>query len=268
MTRKIRYKESSGALEKMTAPNFESSSRSSIGMDQFVGEYYFISIEKLIPYQKQARRIFNEEEIQELAGTIKEHGIKSPLLVINSKAHEGSFEVVSGERRLRAAKIVGLAKLPCIIIDDNQAEEVALIENIQRENLHPIELADAIAKLLDENKRGQQVNIAEKIGVSKQQVSHLVAISKLPEDVKNYLIQKKDIKIDFLKKLAYLKDEKIIRDKVFNTEVNKKKFRSVLRLSFNGENFKWDRLNIENLTAAEKDFLKSELYKIMERLNT
>jgi len=133
-------------------------------MEKFVGEYYFLSIEKLIPYQKQARRIFNEEEIQELAQTIKEHGIKSPLLVINSKNHQGSFEVVSGERRLRAAKIVGLTKLPCIIIDDNQAEEVALIENIQRENLHPIELADALAKLLDEKKHGQQIEMAEKIG--------------------------------------------------------------------------------------------------------
>ena len=266
MTRKRRYKDSSGAMEKMTAPNFESSNRSSIGMEKFVGEYYFLSIEKLIPYQKQARRIFNEEEIQELAQTIKEHGIKSPLLVINSKNHQGSFEVVSGERRLRAAKIVGLTKLPCIIIDDNQAEEVALIENIQRENLHPIELADALAKLLDEKKHGQQIEMAEKIGVSKQQISHLVAISKLPEDVKNYLIQRKDLKIAYLRKLAYLKDEQTLREKVFNSDTNQKKYASVLRLSFNGDSFKCDQLKIDKLNPLEKKALVKELLNIVESI--
>lgn len=268
MTRKIRYKESSGALEKMSAPNFESNNRSSIGMEQFVGEYYFLSIEKLIPYQKQARRIFNEEEIQELAGTIKEHGIKNPLLVINSKAQDGSFEVVSGERRLRAAKIVGFTKLPCIIIDADQAEEIALIENIQRQNLHPIELADAIAKLLEEKKHGQQVNIAVKIGVSKQQITHLVAIARLPEDIKNYLLEKKDIKIGFLKKLAYLKDEKTIRERVFNLSANQRKYTSVLRLSFDGENFKYDHSKIDKLSALEKGSLRAELSKIIEKLKS
>ncbi len=265
---KVKYREPSGNFEKLASPNKGNTLRTSIGRDGDVQEFYLFSIEKLIPYHKQARKYFSNEEIDDLAATIKEHGIQSPLLVIPSSTQPNKYEIVSGERRFRAAVKLGLEKLPCIIIESKDAEEVALIENIQRESLHPIELADAIARLLDEKQHGQQTKIAEKIGVSKHKISHLLAISRLPEDIKSYLLQKKEIKIDFLKKLAYLKDEQSIRDKVFNSDINQNKYRSVLRLSFNGENFKWDRLNIDKLSTAEKDFLKSEFYKLIERLNT
>lgn len=265
--RKIRYKEPSQSLEKMVAPNFDESSRSSVGMDKFVGEYFFIEVSKLIPFKKQARLIFNDEELESLANTIKEHGIRQPLTVIKSQDQEEKFEVVSGERRLRASKIAGLEKVPCIVITDrNSAEEIALIENIQRQNLHPIELADAIAALLRDKEHGSQVDFAIRIGVSKQQISHLIAISRLPEDIKLQLLKKEDLKIGSLKSIAYLKDENAIREKVSSFS-SKNKFSSVLRFSFNGKSFKLDHSKIDSLNQEEKQLLKSELEKVLDVLN-
>ena len=130
------------------------SKRVSVLNDTQRSEITYLSIEKLLPYRNQARTIFNEEELNALASTIKEHGIRQPLTVLRVATEEDdvAFEVVSGERRLRAAKIASLSKVPCIIIDDHQkAEEIALIENIQRQDLHPVELARSL-KLLTEHR--------------------------------------------------------------------------------------------------------------------
>ena len=94
---------------------------SSIGMDKFRGEYYHLNVDILVPFKNQVRQVFHQSEIDSLAETIEAHGVRQPLTVL--KRADGKYEVVSGERRLRAAKSIGLTKVPCIIIEDaDQAE--------------------------------------------------------------------------------------------------------------------------------------------------
>jgi ParB family chromosome partitioning protein len=169
---KVKYRTPSENFERITSKTESSKSRVSIGRENSIGEYYFLSVDSLVPYEKQARYIFDEAEINQLATTIKEHGINNPLLVIVSKTHKEKFEVVSGERRLRAAKLLKMEKVPCIIIEDEKAEEVALIENIQRTDLHPVELGDALKSLLSEANWGSVSKLAEKLGKNQSTVSN------------------------------------------------------------------------------------------------
>ena len=137
---KVRYRDISPELEKLATPVSSQNSRVSIGFEDEVGEFYYFSVDDLIPYKNQARSIFDEDEINKLSDTIKQHGVRQPLSIIKSKIVLDKYEVVSGERRLRAAKLAALKKVPCIIIkDEKDADEISLIENIQRQDLHPLE---------------------------------------------------------------------------------------------------------------------------------
>jgi ParB family chromosome partitioning protein len=262
----VKYKKPSQGMIRMVVKS-DDESRPSIGLTEVKGEIYYLSPNIIIPYKNQARRDINEENLLELMSSIRSQGIIQPLQIIPSLKDEGKFEVVSGERRLIASKKIGLDKVPCMILDRGRdADEIALIENIQRENLHPIELADAIANLMEKNQKNQS-EIAERIGVSKQQISHLMAISRLPEDVKEHLIQKTDIKVNFLKKIAYLKDKDFVRESVFGSRKDEEKFKSILRLSSNGKTIRFDHFKIANLSNFEKNLLTIELKQIIEKLD-
>ena len=136
----LRDRKISEALERLTVPEIKNS-RLGIGYEEKVKEFYMINVENLIPFKNQARIYFDDKEIENLSESIKRHGIRQPLTIIPYEDNKGIFEVISGERRLKAAKIVGLDKVPCIIIHDrNIAQEIAIVENIHRQDLHPIEL--------------------------------------------------------------------------------------------------------------------------------
>jgi ParB family transcriptional regulator, chromosome partitioning protein len=189
MARKITYKEPNQALTKIAAPDLNSNNRASVGMDEFVKEYYFIAVEKLLPYKNQARTTFDQAELDNLAATILAHGIRQPLTIIKSSDNEGFYEVISGERRLRAAKIVGLKKVPCIILDDiKHRDEIALIENIQRANLHPIELARGLKKLIDQYGWGGQLEVERRLGIPQSDVSKFIKMLELSTVVQQALI--------------------------------------------------------------------------------
>lgn len=265
---KVKYKTPSAGMNRMVVQLSEDS-RPSIGLTEVKAEIYFLSPDLIIPYKNQARRGMDETSLNELAQSIISHGIIQPLQVVRSLLEDGKFEVVSGERRLRASRIAGIEKIPCIILDrEKDANEIALIENIQRVDLHPIELADAIAKTLLDKKYENQTTLANRIGVSKQQISHLIAISRLQQDVKEHLLKNKGIKIAELRKIAYLNDEKLIRDRVFGSADNIKKYSSILRISYNGVHFKFDQLKIEKLDITEKDQLRDELLKLLDKLGS
>lgn len=262
----VKYKKPSAGMSRMIVkPNTHS--RPSLGLTEVKAEIYYLSPDIIIPYKNQARKNIQEESLIELAMSIRSQGILQPLQVIPSLENIGKFEVVSGERRLRAAKKLGLDTVPCMILDrDRDSDEIALIENIQREDLHPIELADAIAKLLSGKKHGNQVDLAAKIGVSKQQISHLSAISRLPEDVKGHILQQKNVKINFLKSIAYLKDDNSIREKIFGALHTQKKYKSILNVSFNGESFKLDHSRIDKLSREEKELLRVKIINFTQML--
>lgn len=264
---KVRYKEPSENYIKNYLRKDSSGFRSSIGNEGYVGEYYNFAIDILIPYAKQARKIFNETEIDELAATIKENGIQNPLLVVSSKNITDKFEVVSGERRLRAAKKVGLEKVPCIIINEETAEEVALIENTQRTDLHPIEIADAIGSLLQKPKWGDATKLAEKIGKDLASVSLYLAYAKIPTEIKEILISKNIKSRDVLRKISRLTSLEEMKD-ILNRKNSNSISKSVLRINLNEGVFCVQDKALKELKKEELKDFKSKLDIILEKVNT
>lgn len=144
------------------------------------------AIETITANPYQPRRIFDEEKLRELADSIKEFGIVQPL-VVRKKGE--AFELVAGERRLRAAKLAGLANVPVVIkdYDDTKMMEIALIENIQRHDLNPIEEAQGLRRLMSEFKLTQE-QVAEKVGRSRVAVTNILRLLNLPQEIQHEII--------------------------------------------------------------------------------
>ncbi len=146
-----------------------------------------IELSKIKPNPYQPRIEFIDEEIDELSKSIKEKGVLQPVIV---RKREDFFELVVGERRYLAAKRAGLKKIPAIIKDLNDLEslEIAIIENIQRSNLTPIEEAKAYKRLMEEFNLTQQA-VSEKVGKSRVAVANTLRLLNLPDDIKDFLNQ-------------------------------------------------------------------------------
>ena len=137
------------------------------------------------PYQP--RQVFNEEALQELASSIKEHGVFQPIII--KKSIKG-YEIIAGERRVKASKIAGLEEIPAIIRDfsDEEMMEIALLENLQRENLNPMEESRAYKKLI-ETLNITQEELAKRIGKSRAHVANTVRLLKMPQKLQNYVLE-------------------------------------------------------------------------------
>ena len=146
-----------------------------------------IPLNKIKTYSEQPRKFFDNENIAELAESIKNHGIIQPILLRKNKSN---YIIVAGERRFRAAKMLGLKEVPAIIKDltENEVLEISLIENIQREDLNPIEEAIAYKKLLQEFNLTQQ-ELSSRIGKSRVAITNTMRLLKLDERVQQYLIE-------------------------------------------------------------------------------
>lgn len=151
---------------------------------------WYIPVSSISPNTHQPRQYFSAPELADLAASIKEHGILQPLLV--TEKNDGGYELIAGERRWRASQMVGLATVPVLIkkFADQEKLEVALIENIQRENLNPIEEAFAYQRLMDEFSLTQQ-EVADKVGKSRPAVANIVRLLSLPEEIKTALIDRR-----------------------------------------------------------------------------
>ena len=172
-------------LSKDTEKSEPVSSKSKKSVEE-KGAETIVKITKVEPNRKQPRKDFNEDKIQELAESIKQFGVISPILVQDRKDH---YEIVAGERRWRAAKLAGLKEVPVIIRDYTEQEiaEISLIENIQRENLNPIEEALAYKRLLEEFNLKQD-EVAERVSKSRAAVTNSIRLLKLSENVQQMLI--------------------------------------------------------------------------------
>ena len=140
-----------------------------------------IKLIEIEPNKEQARKIFDEESIDELANSIKEYGVIQPIIVTKKGSY---YEIVAGERRWRASKRAGLTEIPAIIRDDDERrnKEISLIENIQREDLNPIEKARGIKVLMEEYELTQQ-KVADILGKSRSSIANTVRILNLDERV-------------------------------------------------------------------------------------
>ncbi|MCR5608854.1 MAG: ParB/RepB/Spo0J family partition protein [Lachnospiraceae bacterium] len=146
-----------------------------------------IKMSKIEPNKKQPRKQFNEDALLELADSIKQFGVIQPLIL---QKRDKYYEIIAGERRWRAAKIAGLKEIPAIIKDysDKEIVEIALIENIQRESLNPIEEAEAYKRLIEEYNLKQD-EVAEKVSKSRVTITNSMRLLKLDERVREMLIE-------------------------------------------------------------------------------
>ena len=152
-------------------------------------EIVVIPFEELRPNPYQPRKVFDEEALQDLADSIKEHGVFQPIII--KKSIKG-YEIIAGERRYRASKIAGLTKIPAIIrnFTDEQMMEIALLENLQRENLNAIEEAIAYKKMI-QNLGITQEELAKKVGKSRSHVTNIIGLLRLPQEVQQLVADSK-----------------------------------------------------------------------------
>ena len=145
-----------------------------------------IDIDRILPNSQQPRKNFDEEALNELADSIREHGVIQPIVV--RALEDGFFELVAGERRWRAAQRVGLFRIPAVIRQTtvHAALEIALIENLQREDLNPIEEAEAYERLITEFGMTQE-EVARRVGKNRTTVANMLRLLRLPPEVQQWL---------------------------------------------------------------------------------
>ena len=148
-----------------------------------------LKINEIEPNKAQARKKFDEESIEELSKSIKEYGVIQPIVVTKK---ENFYEIIAGERRWRAAKKAGLVEIPVIVMEDNEQrnKEISLIENIQREDLNPIEKARGIKELMTDYNLTQQM-VADKLGKSRSSIANTVRILNLDDRVIQFALDGK-----------------------------------------------------------------------------
>ena len=158
--------------------------------DSTVEGLTMLNIEQLLPGEYQPRQIMNKEGLDELAASIKEQGVMQPLLV--RKKNNGKYEIIAGERRWQASKKAGIKKIPVLVKDipDSSALAMALIENMQREDLNIIEEAKGIKKLI-ENFEMTHESAAKALGKSRVAVSNILRLLNLTNQAQNYLLENK-----------------------------------------------------------------------------
>ena len=187
-----------------------------------------IELSKIQPNRFQPRRQFSDESINELAQTLDKEGLLQPIVI---REIDSGYEIIAGERRFRAAKSLGWKKIPAIVnnMDDDQAASLALIENLQRENLNPIDEAEAYTHLMNLNNL-TQTELAKDIGKSQSYVANKLRLLKLTPKVQNYLASG-DITARHGRALVGLseKDQSRVVDEVLKNSLNVKETEAIAR---------------------------------------
>lgn len=162
-----------------------------------------VNLDELRPNPHQPRKVFKDDALQELSESIKTYGVFQPIII--KKSIKG-YEIIAGERRVRASKLAGLSKIPAIVrnFTDEQMMEIALLENLQRENLNSIEEAEAYKKMLGSLNLTQE-ELAKKVGKSRSHITNILGLLRLPEDVQK-MIQESKITMGHARVLSKLED--------------------------------------------------------------
>lgn len=177
-----------------------------------------IELSELRPNPYQPRKVFDEEALKELSASIKEHGVFQPIII--KKSIKG-YEIIAGERRVRASKLAGLDKIPAIIrnFTDEQMMEIALLENLQRENLTAIEEAYAYKAMIEKLSLTQD-ELSKKVGKSRSHLTNILGLLRLPKEVQQMIAESK-LSMGHARALSKLEDEEKIKE-LANKIVNEK----------------------------------------------
>ena len=182
-------------------------------------------LDDIIPNRFQPREIFDERALKELAVSIREHGVIQPIIV--RSVANGKYEIIAGERRYKASALAGLTKIPAIIrnLDDKESSKVALLENLQRKNLNPIEEARTYQKILEIDQMTQE-ELAKTMGKSQSAVANKLRLLSLPDAIQNALL-KEQISERHARALINVPDTKKQKDLLKKIIDNKMSVRAV-----------------------------------------
>lgn len=219
----------------------------------------FLNIDEILPNPFQPRKEFDMEQLSQLAKSIKEYGIIEPLIVRINDNDE--FELIAGERRLRAAKMAGLDKVPIILkdYDDDKVAQIALIENLQRSNLNVIEEANAYQLLLHKFNLKQE-EVAQKVGKSRSHIANFVRLLNLVKEVQ-CLLQDNKLNMGQAKPLLAIEDEKLqvkLANLIIERELSARKAEALVKKVLAGDNV------IEQIEQVKE--AKMYLNDVQERL--
>ena len=217
-----------------------------------------VKISEIDPNMGQPRKNFDEDELLELAESIKIHGVIQPIILTNRGKR---YEIIAGERRFRAAKLAGLVKIPAIIREytDREIMEVSLIENIQRQDLNPIEEAEAFKNLIDEYKMRQD-DLAERVSKSRSAITNALRLLKLDEKVKSMLAEGL-ISAGHARALLAVEDknkQQQLAVKIFDEKLSVRETEKLVKRTIEGKEPKKEEQSSEKLAYKKlEDSLKS-----------
>lgn len=252
------------------------------------GTIVLVPVNFIIPNPDQPRKIFNQTQLEGLASSIKNNGIIQPLVI--KRISDEKYELVSGERRLRAAKLVGLENVPCIImsVSSEQSALYAIIENIQRDNLNFFEEAEAIDKLMGVYNLSQQ-EISKKLGKSQSSLSNKIRLLKLSPELRSVIIESSlterharallrlENDVDRLKALLYIIEKKLnvsdtdkyidalLSPDVIKPEPKFKKLKDI-KIFINTINHAVDTMRKAGIKAVSTEHETSEYYEYVVRI--
>ena len=211
-----------------------------------------ISISSIVPNKNQPRKIFIKEALEELKNSIKERGIIQPLIVRKSDDQNNKYELIAGERRWQAAQLAGLHEVPVIIIeaDNLKSLEFAIIENVQRKDLNPIEEAESYKNLI-ENFGYDQEKVSQFIGKSRSHISNSLRLLTLPEKIID-MIRNEKITQGHAKILIGLENALLLAEKIFRKKLSVRQTESLVR-SIKNSSIKSNVGKDSNIIATENE---------------
>ena len=220
-----------------------------------------LNIQQLTAGRFQPRKIFQPEELSELVTSIKNQGILQPLIVRKLDLEKDNYEIIAGERRFRAATLAGLTEVPVIIknVNDQDALTIALIENIQRENLNPVEEAIALDRLIKEFSLTHN-EIATAVGKSRTVITNLLRILQLPHEIKQ-MLENNQLDLGHAKVLAGAPYEMQLKiaNNIIESNLSVRATEELLKKSQTKNNFDFNRQEINNKSNKNKLYNKQYL---------
>lgn len=258
--KKIKTREGSGYLRQLysTARNTAGSTHSNFkNLTTFLVN--FVPVDKVDASELQVRTHFDDEEIAALSKSIKEHGVLQPILVVQNGDR---YKVIAGERRLRASKMAGMDRIPARVItsDDKSVHEIALRENLDRVDLHPIEEGEGYVSLIEAGAYSSHDNIASAFGKPKSRITECIGYTKLPRETKDLIMKHSLKQRSILRKLMNTPPESHVQV----VEEFLKAGEDQADLLFSEKDKAWSEVNKEKNAAIQKQIKQFE-YLINEK---
>ncbi len=209
-----------------------------------------LGVSDLVPNKYQPRKIFDEENLNELASSIRERGILQPIIVRKSNDDQLKFEIIAGERRWLAAQKAGLHDVPVVITeaDDLKSLEFAIVENVQRHDLNPLEEAQGYKKLIDEFSYDQE-KVSKFIGKSRSYIANVLRLLSLPDDVVK-LIENQKLSAGHAKILVGLENASFVASKIIENKLSVRQTENFVKL-FKNKKIKSRNLKDANIMQLE-----------------